>query len=74
MLNEALPNQCSSCARRFADTEQGKKEKASHLDWHFRVHQRMAESMKRGQHRSWYLGEEVIIHVTKCLIYVYETH
>lgn len=58
MLNEALPNQCSSCAKRFADTEQGKKEKASHLDWHFRVHQRMAESIKRGQHRSWYLGEE----------------
>ncbi|RPB00105.1 hypothetical protein L873DRAFT_1681412 [Choiromyces venosus 120613-1] len=58
LLNEALPNQCSSCARRFADSEAGKKEKASHLDWHFRVHQRMAESIKRGQNRSWYLGEE----------------
>ncbi|CAZ82508.1 unnamed protein product [Tuber melanosporum] len=58
LLNEALPNQCSSCARRFADSEAGKKEKASHLDWHFRVHQRMAESVKRGQNRSWYLGEE----------------
>ncbi|PUU78183.1 hypothetical protein B9Z19DRAFT_984112 [Tuber borchii] len=58
LLNEALPNQCSSCARRFADSETGKKEKASHLDWHFRVHQRMAESVKRGQNRSWYLGEE----------------
>jgi len=27
------------------------------MDWHFRVHQRMAEAEKRGQHRSWYLDE-----------------
>ncbi|KAF8468373.1 hypothetical protein BDZ91DRAFT_108225 [Kalaharituber pfeilii] len=58
LLYEAYPNQCSSCARRFADNEQGRAEKASHLDWHFRVHQRMAESIKRAQNRSWYVGEE----------------
>lgn len=58
LLYEALPNQCSSCARRFTDNEQGKAEKAAHLDWHFRVHQRMTESLKRGQNRSWYVGEE----------------
>lgn len=58
LLYEALPNQCSSCARRFTDNKQGKAEKASHLDWHFRVHQRMTESLKRGQNRSWYVGEE----------------
>jgi hypothetical protein len=34
-------------------------EKDRHLDWHFRVSQRMTESMKRGQSRSWYVGEEV---------------
>jgi pre-mRNA cleavage complex 2 protein Pcf11 len=25
------------------------------MDWHFRVHQRIAEAEKRGQHRSWYV-------------------
>lgn len=29
------------------------------MDWHFRVHQRMAEAEKRGQHRSWYVDELV---------------
>ncbi|KAI5800311.1 hypothetical protein DFH27DRAFT_77666 [Peziza echinospora] len=58
LLYEARPNQCSSCARRFTENEQGRAEKASHLDWHFRVHQRMTESLKRGQNRSWYVGEE----------------
>lgn len=57
-LNETLPTKCSSCARRFEDSEKGRKEKSAHLDWHFRVHQRMAESAKRGQNRSWYVGEE----------------
>lgn len=27
------------------------------MDWHFRVHQRMIEAEKRGQHRSWYVDE-----------------
>lgn len=64
LLYEALPNQCSSCAHRFTDNEQGKAEKAAHLDWHFRVHQRMTESLKRGQNRSWYVGEEDWIKAT----------
>jgi pre-mRNA cleavage complex 2 protein Pcf11 len=25
------------------------------MDWHFRVHHRIAEAEKRGQHRSWYV-------------------
>ncbi|KAI5787144.1 hypothetical protein EDC01DRAFT_660737 [Geopyxis carbonaria] len=58
MLSETLPNKCSSCARRFEDSEKGRREKASHLDWHFRVHQRTVESSKRGQNRVWYVGEE----------------
>lgn len=31
------------------------------MDWHFRVHQRMVEAEKRGQHRSWYVDELVRI-------------
>ncbi|KAL7274343.1 mRNA 3' end processing factor [Rhizina undulata] len=58
LLNQTLPNQCSSCTKRFADNEEGKKAKAAHLDWHFRVHQRMGESVKLGQNRSWYVEEE----------------
>lgn len=27
------------------------------MDWHFRVHQRMIDAEKRGQHRSWYVDE-----------------
>lgn len=34
------------------------------MDWHFRVHQRMAEAEKRGQHRSWYVDEMVSNHAT----------
>jgi pre-mRNA cleavage complex 2 protein Pcf11 len=29
------------------------------MDWHFRVHQRMTDAEKRGQHRSWYVDELV---------------
>ncbi|KAF3912910.1 hypothetical protein AA313_de0208286 [Arthrobotrys entomopaga] len=58
ILNDSLPNKCGSCARRFTSTEQGKKDKAAHLDWHFRVHQRIADSSKHAQFRSWYVGEE----------------
>lgn len=29
------------------------------MDWHFRVHQRMIEAEKRGQHRSWYVDQLV---------------
>ena len=65
-LNDTLPITCSSCARRFEDSAKGKKEKRAHLDWHFRVHQRMLESAKRGQNRSWYVGEEVRIALQPC--------
>lgn len=27
------------------------------MDWHFRVHQRVAEAERRGQHRSWFVDE-----------------
>ncbi|KAI9894796.1 MAG: hypothetical protein M1814_000015 [Vezdaea aestivalis] len=56
-LYEARPNQCTTCGVRFLATDEDKKKKAKHLDWHFRTNQRMAESAKRGQSRSWYLDE-----------------
>lgn len=56
-LYEARPNQCSTCGRRFLATAEGKEKKARHLDWHFRTNQRLADSAKRGQNRSWYVDE-----------------
>ncbi|KAI9815736.1 MAG: hypothetical protein M1827_002132 [Pycnora praestabilis] len=56
-LYEAQPNQCTSCGRRFLLSEEGKKKKARHLDWHFKVNQRMADAVQRGQSRSWYVDE-----------------
>lgn len=48
---------CSQCGRRFRTNEEGRRAKTAHMDWHFRVHQRMADAEKRGQHRSWYVDE-----------------
>ncbi|KFY18901.1 hypothetical protein V493_08271 [Pseudogymnoascus sp. VKM F-4281 (FW-2241)] len=56
-LYERLGIPCTQCGRRFQTDEEGKKKKAAHMDWHFRVHQRMVEAEKRGQHRSWYVDE-----------------
>ncbi|XDG03282.1 hypothetical protein ABKA04_002897 [Annulohypoxylon sp. FPYF3050] len=52
-----LGPQCTQCGRRFAKDEEGKKKKTAHMDWHFRVNQRIAEVEKRGQHRSWLVDE-----------------
>lgn len=50
------PNQCSTCGRRFLATPEGKANKARHLDWHFRINQRLAEfsSSRAAAHRHWY--------------------
>ncbi|TVY68811.1 Uncharacterized protein LSUE1_G004530 [Lachnellula suecica] len=56
-LYEKLGAPCTQCGRRFQSDAEGKKKKQAHMDWHFRVHQRMAEAEKRGQHRSWYVDE-----------------
>jgi pre-mRNA cleavage complex 2 protein Pcf11 len=58
LLYDSLPLQCSTCGRRFADTERDRKIRDAHLDWHFRVNKRLREDT-RGQSRSWYLDEEV---------------
>lgn len=59
LMFEALGSQCTHCGRRFRSDEEGKKKKTAHMDWHFRVNQRMAEAEKSGQHRSWFVDEEV---------------
>lgn len=56
-LYEALGPPCTQCGRRFLTDEDGKKKKTAHMDWHFRVHQRIIEAEKRGQHRSWYVDQ-----------------
>ncbi|KAI1766588.1 hypothetical protein GGR53DRAFT_464262 [Hypoxylon sp. FL1150] len=56
-LFESLGPQCTQCGRRFTKDEEGKKKKTAHMDWHFRVNQRIAEVEKRGQHRSWLVDE-----------------
>ncbi|KAI0882501.1 uncharacterized protein GGS22DRAFT_45314 [Annulohypoxylon maeteangense] len=56
-LYGTLGPQCTQCGRRFPKDEEGKKDKTRHMDWHFRVNQRIAEVEKRGQHRSWLVDE-----------------
>ncbi|KAI0397155.1 hypothetical protein F5Y17DRAFT_416478 [Xylariaceae sp. FL0594] len=57
LLFEAQGPQCSQCGRRFPTTDEGKKRKTAHMDWHFRVNQRSSETEKRGLHRSWLVDE-----------------
>lgn len=59
LLYQALGLPCTQCGRRFMGDDEGKKKKTAHMDWHFRVHQRMIEAEKRGQHRSWYVDQAV---------------
>ncbi|CAG7921860.1 unnamed protein product [Penicillium olsonii] len=56
-LYDSRPNRCGTCGRRFFATEKGKEMKARHLDWHFKTNQRMTESSRRAQNRSWYVDE-----------------
>ncbi|KAK4194520.1 putative PCF11 component of pre-mRNA 3'-end processing factor CF I [Triangularia verruculosa] len=56
-LLDHLGPPCSQCGRRFPTSEEGKKKKTAHMDWHFRVHQRVAEAEQRGQHRSQFVSE-----------------
>lgn len=58
-LYENLGIPCTQCGRRFRTDEEGKKKKTAHMDWHFKVNQRMVEAEKRGQHRSWFVDELV---------------
>ncbi|KXJ96929.1 hypothetical protein Micbo1qcDRAFT_199683 [Microdochium bolleyi] len=53
LLFEAKGPQCTQCGRRFPATEEGRRKKTAHMDWHFRVNRRITEYEKKGQHRSW---------------------
>jgi pre-mRNA cleavage complex 2 protein Pcf11 len=55
LLYDDLGPPCTQCGRRFKTDDEGKSRKTAHMDWHFRVHQRIVEAEKRGQHRSWYV-------------------
>ncbi|KAI0203027.1 hypothetical protein F4808DRAFT_50204 [Astrocystis sublimbata] len=57
LLFEAQGIQCTQCGRRFPTTEEGKRRKTLHMDWHFRVNQRSNDTEKRGLHRSWLVDE-----------------
>lgn len=59
VLFESLGAPCTQCGRRFKNDEQGKKKKTAHMDWHFKVNQRIAEADKAGQSRSWLVDETV---------------
>lgn len=54
-LYDALPDQCSTCGRRFPRTETGKQMKTKHMDWHFKV--KDPDAARRGVHRDWYIDE-----------------
>ncbi|KAK3683626.1 hypothetical protein B0T22DRAFT_384401 [Podospora appendiculata] len=59
-IHDDLGPPCTQCGRRFRTDEEGRRKKTTHMDWHFRVHQRIVEAEKRGQHRSWYLSDELV--------------
>ncbi|KAG4304511.1 hypothetical protein PORY_002221 [Pneumocystis oryctolagi] len=58
LLYECMSLQCRTCAKRFEDTDDGRKKRDAHLDWHFRINNRLREISLRGQSRSWYFDEE----------------
>ncbi|CAK7271759.1 mRNA 3' end processing factor [Sporothrix epigloea] len=57
MMYDNLGPPCTQCGRRFRTDEAGRAAKTAHMDWHFKVHQRIVEAEKRGQHRSWYVDQ-----------------
>jgi pre-mRNA cleavage complex 2 protein Pcf11 len=56
------PDQCRQCGRRFAATEDGKKKKAAHLDWHFKTASMIADASNGIINRLPYLDELDWIH------------
>ncbi|KAK7921121.1 hypothetical protein PG985_009143 [Apiospora marii] len=58
LLFESLGTQCTQCGRRFTNDAEGKTKKTAHMDWHFKVNQRIAEADKAGQNRGWLVDEQ----------------
>ena len=48
---------------RFPATDNGKKAKGVHIDWHFKTNTRVQDSAKYAVNRSWYMDE----HVGSCI-------
>lgn len=44
------------------------------MDWHFRIHQRINDSERRGQHRSWFVDELVSEFIPKCFCFANHIH
>ncbi len=57
LLYDDMPNKCSTCGKRFKDSNSGSLEKKNHLDWHFRVNKRIRNE-NIIQSKNWYLDEE----------------
>ncbi|KAK8862445.1 mRNA cleavage factor complex component pcf11 [Apiospora arundinis] len=57
-LFDSLGTPCTQCGRRFKNDADGKKKKTAHMDWHFKVNQRIAEADKAGQNRGWLVDEQ----------------
>lgn len=58
LLYEFQPIQCSSCSKRFEDSEKGIRDKRIHEQWHLRVEKRLkmgGSGMGGVVNRSWYL-------------------
>lgn len=56
LLYEEMPNSCTSCGKRFQDTEEGRKNRTAHMDWHFRVNKKLRE--ENSQMRCWYISQD----------------
>ena len=57
LLYEEMPKSCSTCGKRFPDTEEGRKAREAHLDWHFRVNKKLREESWT-QMRRWYISQD----------------
>lgn len=57
LLYEEMPKSCSTCGKRFPDTEEGRKNREAHLDWHFRVNKKLREE-NWTQMRCWYVTQD----------------
>ncbi|CCD24157.1 Pcf11p NDAI_0C04980 [Naumovozyma dairenensis CBS 421] len=72
LLYRAKPNKCSTCGKRFGNSNEEKRSQSYHLDWHFRINKRIkgttatsnttggattTSTAKNIQSRNWYLHD-----------------
>ncbi len=58
LIYSAKSNQCSNCSKRFTSDSEGAREKALHLDWHFRTNKKLKTLSKQIHNRTWFLPEK----------------